>query len=132
MFWHFWKKRNGSSTRWNSPPTASSSCRKALRPAENAAGAGHGTDRSPQAAAQRLQREISSELMQLDMPKIRFVCEFSEQTPQENGLDAVRFLMSANVGEALRPLSKVASGGELARIMLAMKTCWRPRIPSGP
>ena len=38
------------------------------------------------AAAQRLQREISSELMQLDMPKIRFVCEFSEQTPQENGL----------------------------------------------
>ena len=73
------------------------------------------------AAAQRLQREISSELMQLDMPKIRFVCEFSEQTPQENGLDAVRFLMSANVGEALRPLSKVASGGELARIMLAMK-----------
>ena len=59
--------------------------------------------------------------MQLDMPKIRFVCEFSEQTPQENGLDAVRFLMSANVGEALRPLSKVASGGELARIMLAMK-----------
>ena len=73
------------------------------------------------AAAQRLQREISSELMQLDMPKIRFVCEFSEQTPQENGLDAVRFLMYANVGEALRPLSKVASGGELARIMLAMK-----------
>ncbi len=72
-------------------------------------------------AAQRLQREISSELMQLDMPKIRFVCEFSEQMPQENGLDAVRFLMSANVGEALRPLSKVASGGELARIMLAMK-----------
>ena len=59
--------------------------------------------------------------MQLDMPKIRFVCEFSGQTPQENGLDAVRFLMSANVGEALRPLSKVASGGELARIMLAMK-----------
>ena len=73
------------------------------------------------AAAQRLQREISSELMQLDMPKIRFVCEFSEQTPQENGLDAVRFRMSAHVGEALRPLSKVASGGELARIMLAMK-----------
>ena len=74
------------------------------------------------AAAQCLQREISSELMQLDMPKIRFVCEFSEQTPQENGLDAVRFLMSANVGEALRPLSKVASGGELARIMLAIKS----------
>ena len=72
-------------------------------------------------AAEKLQAAISSELMQLDMPKIQFVCEFSTQQPQENGLDAVRFLMSANVGESLRPLSKVASGGELARIMLAMK-----------
>ena len=72
-------------------------------------------------AAEKLQAEISSELMQLDMPKIQFVCEFSAQQPQENGLDAVHFLMSANVGESLRPLSKVASGGELARIMLAMK-----------
>lgn len=72
-------------------------------------------------AAEKLQAAISSELMQLDMPKIQFVCEFSAQQPQENGLDAVRFLMSANVGESLRPLSKVASGGELARIMLAMK-----------
>ena len=71
-------------------------------------------------AAEKLQAAISSELMQLDMPKIQFVCEFSAQQPQENGLDAVRFLMSANVGESLRPLSKVASG-ELARIMLAMK-----------
>lgn len=72
-------------------------------------------------AAEKLQAAISFELMQLDMPKIQFVCEFSAQQPQENGLDAVRFLMSANVGESLRPLSKVASGGELARIMLAMK-----------
>lgn len=39
--------------------------------------------------------------------------------------------MSANVGEALKPLSKVASGGELARIMLAMKTCLRRRTRSG-
>ena len=74
-----------------------------------------------QAAARQLQAAITSELTQLDMPKIQFVCEFSEQPPQENGMDAVRFLMSANVGESLRPLSKVASGGELARIMLAMK-----------
>ena len=73
------------------------------------------------AAAQRLQREISSELMQLDMPKIRFVCQFEEIPLSPTGMDGVRFLMSANVGEALKPLSKVASGGELARIMLAMK-----------
>ena len=55
------------------------------------------------------------------MPKVQFQCQFEEQKPQETGLDLVRFLMSANVGEALRPMAKVASGGELARIMLAMK-----------
>lgn len=71
--------------------------------------------------ALKMQAQICEELKQLDMPKIQFVCEFSSQEPAENGLDKVRFLMSANVGESLKPLSKVASGGELARIMLAMK-----------
>lgn len=74
-----------------------------------------------QEAAQQMQTQICDELRQLDMPKIRFVCEFTPQEAAETGLDRVRFLMSANVGEALKPLSKVASGGELARIMLAMK-----------
>ena len=72
-------------------------------------------------AAKEMETDICEELRQLDMPKIRFVCEFTPQEPAETGLDSVRFLMSANVGEALKPLSKVASGGELARIMLAMK-----------
>lgn len=72
-------------------------------------------------AAQAMESRICDELRQLDMPKIRFVCEFTSQQPAQTGLDSVRFLMSANVGENLKPLSKVASGGELARIMLAMK-----------
>ena len=72
-------------------------------------------------AAQAMESRICDELRQLDMPKIRFVCEFTPQQPMQTGLDSVRFLMSANVGESLKPLSKVASGGELARIMLAMK-----------
>ena len=72
-------------------------------------------------AAQAMESRICDELRQLDMPKIRFVCEFTPQQPMQTGLDSVRFLMSANVGEDLRPISKVASGGELARIMLAMK-----------
>jgi len=72
-------------------------------------------------AAQKLSSRIQTELAQLDMPKIRFSCQFDELPLGPNGLDAARFLMSANVGEALKPLSKVASGGELARIMLAMK-----------
>ena len=72
-------------------------------------------------SAQAMESRICDELRQLDMPKIRFVCEFTPQQPMQTGLDSVRFLMSANVGENLKPLSKVASGGELARIMLAMK-----------
>ena len=52
---------------------------------------------------------------------IRFEVAFSPKKPDASGMDEVRFLMSANVGEELRPIQKIASGGELARIMLAMK-----------
>lgn len=73
------------------------------------------------AAAQELQVRLSEELTALDMPRAQFVCQFEEQPMASNGLDQMRFLMTANVGEALKPMSKVASGGELARIMLAIK-----------
>jgi DNA repair protein RecN (Recombination protein N) len=73
------------------------------------------------AAAERLTEQILAELQQLDMGKIRFAVDFAEKPLDGDGMDAVRFLMSANTGEALRPIHKIASGGELARIMLAMK-----------
>ena len=73
------------------------------------------------AAADRLTAQILTELQQLDMGKIRFVVDFAEKPLDSDGMDTVRFLMSANVGEELRPIHKIASGGELARIMLAMK-----------
>ena len=73
------------------------------------------------AAADRLTAQILTELQQLDMGKIRFAADFAEKPLDSDGMDAVRFLMSANVGEELRPIHKIASGGELARIMLAMK-----------
>ena len=72
-------------------------------------------------ASKRLSMRILEELAQLDMPKVQFSCEFTELELGVNGADAVAFYMSANAGEALKPMSKVASGGELARIMLAMK-----------
>ncbi len=74
-----------------------------------------------QTAAQALSERILSELSQLDMPRVQFSCRFQELELTPNGADAVAFYMSANAGEALKPMSKVASGGELARIMLAMK-----------
>ena len=78
-----------------------------------------------QAAAQTLKERIEEELRQLDMPKVRFETEFLPKSGDlgldETGMDEVRFLMSANVGENLKPIARVASGGELSRIMLALK-----------
>lgn len=77
------------------------------------------------AAAERLKARIEEELRQLDMTKVRFQTEFSPKPGKlgldDIGMDEVRFLMSANVGENLKPIAKVASGGELSRIMLALK-----------
>ena len=93
-------------------------CEKAEKEAWNAALA---LRSSRQNGAKTLSDRIRDELAQLDMPKVQFACQFTETELSANGADAVAFYMSANVGEALKPMSKVASGGELARIMLAMK-----------
>ena len=71
--------------------------------------------------ARQMESRILEELSQLDMPRVQFACQFAQQDMAANGADSVAFYMSANAGEALKPMSKVASGGELARIMLAMK-----------
>lgn len=71
--------------------------------------------------AEIMSARILQELRELDMPRVQFRCQFRELELQPNGADAVAFYLSANAGEALKPLSKVASGGELARIMLSMK-----------
>lgn len=76
-------------------------------------------------AAVGMQQRIQKELADLDMPKVRFQVDFAPKEGSyqmdESGMDEVQFLMSANVGEDLKPIHKIASGGELARIMLALK-----------
>ena len=95
---------------------------QALSKAEKAARqAAQALSDARKAAADRLTAQILTELQQLDMGKIRFAVDFAEKPLDSDGMDTVRFLMSANVGEELRPIHKIASGGELARIMLAMK-----------
>ena len=78
-----------------------------------------------QKAALSLRERVEEELRALDMPKVRFETQFmpgpGEDGMDVSGMDQIQFLMSANVGEALKPIQKVASGGELARIMLALK-----------
>ena len=73
--------------------------------------------------ARQLERAIRSELRQLAMEQVRFDVAFQpvEVIPSAEGLDRVEFLVSTNVGESLKPLGKVVSGGELSRLMLALK-----------
>ena len=96
--------------------------KKKLKKAEKAAwDAAEKLRENRKATAEKLSGRILTELAQLDMPKVQFACQFTELELTPGGADAVAFYMSANVGESLKPMSKVASGGELARIMLAMK-----------
>ena len=74
-----------------------------------------------QEKAEVMSAKILVELSQLDMPRVQFQCRFQETALSDTGADGVAFYLSANAGEDLKPMSKVASGGELARIMLAMK-----------
>ena len=85
------------------------------------------------AAAVQLEERIVKELRELNMPSVRFAVDFVpiEQAPgfDRSGADQVRFLMSANAGEELGRISRIASGGELSRIMLAMKNVFAENDP---
>ncbi|MBO5248309.1 MAG: DNA repair protein RecN [Clostridia bacterium] len=75
-------------------------------------------------AGETLEKNLTEQLAFLDMPNTGFsVTVDPAGTFTPKGADTVEFLLSANLGEDLRPLSKIASGGELSRIMLSMKTC---------
>ena len=85
------------------------------------------------AAAESLEKRIVSELKDLSMPSVRFSVSVepleSDVGFDATGADDVKFLISANAGEALGRISKIASGGELSRIMLAMKTVFSKNDP---
>jgi len=76
---------------------------------------------SRKTAGEKLSNAICSELEFLDMPNVRFVVKCNDIGLTKNGKDEIEFLISANAGEEPKPLAKIASGGELSRIMLAIK-----------
>ncbi|MBQ7153020.1 MAG: DNA repair protein RecN [Clostridia bacterium] len=78
------------------------------------------TERSK--AANVLTGRVIEELVQLDMPKVRFSVSIGQSAPEPDGCDDIEFLIATNPGEPLMPMIKIASGGELSRIMLALKT----------
>ncbi|WP_296968318.1 DNA repair protein RecN [uncultured Eubacterium sp.] len=71
---------------------------------------------------EKLGNEICKQLEFLDMPKIKFTTSFEKGNLSANGWDKIEFLIATNVGETAKPLAKIASGGELSRIMLAIKS----------
>lgn len=77
-------------------------------------------------AARRLGKRVEGELASLAMERTRVEIRVSPAEWSAAGTDAVQFLISPNVGEELRPLDKIASGGELSRVALALKTCTAP------
>jgi DNA repair protein RecN (Recombination protein N) len=76
-----------------------------------------------QKAARVLEAELMETLRPMGLANVRFAVRLSEADPTEDGADAVQFLFSANPGQPLAPLAEVASGGEMSRFLLALKTC---------
>lgn len=74
------------------------------------------------AASDRFCKQVGAELSFLDMPSVRFYVQNTPCALSENGIDNLEFILSANAGEEPKPLAKIASGGELSRIMLAIKS----------
>lgn len=72
-------------------------------------------------AAERFVAEVTGELEFLNIPKVKLVVDQKNGKLTVNGMDTIEFLISANVGEEPKPIAKIASGGELSRIMLALK-----------
>lgn len=72
-------------------------------------------------AGERFVSQVTEELEFLNMPKVKLVVQQKTGKLTINGMDSIEFLISANLGEEPKPIAKIASGGELSRIMLALK-----------
>jgi len=77
-------------------------------------------------AATALEQQLMAALRPMGLANVRFAVAIEPAPPSEAGADAVRFLFSANPGQPLAPLAEVASGGEMSRFLLALKTCLAP------
>lgn len=82
-------------------------------------------------AAAAFEKQVCDILSYLNMPDVRFTVQFAKGRYTKRGCDTAEFMISANRGESVKPLSKIASGGELSRVMLAIKSVLLGRDPVG-
>lgn len=80
-------------------------------------------------AAAEFEKQVCDILSYLNMPDVRFTVQFSKGRYTKRGCDTAEFMISANRGESVKPLCKIASGGELSRVMLAIKSVLLGRDP---
>ena len=90
---------------------------------ENLVLAGETLSESRKRASEKFSKDVSSVLEQLNMSGVKFVTQVEKGRYTAKGCDCVEFMISANKGEDVKPLHKIASGGELSRVMLAIKSC---------
>ncbi len=81
-------------------------------------------------AAEQLEKQLVSQLKPLAMEKVVFVCQLNPIPPTHQGADQVMFYFSPNPGEKIQPLATTASGGEMSRFLLALKSCFSQGDPS--
>lgn len=93
--------------------------KQALRQAQSAA---NQLTASRREAAVQIEREVTEALAFLDMPRVKFAVGITSVDLNETGADGIEFMIATNVGEPLQPMIKIASGGELSRIMLALRS----------
>ena len=82
-------------------------------------------------AAAEFEKQVCDILSYLNMPDVRFTVQFGKGRYTKRGCDTAEFMISANRGESVKPLCKIASGGELSRVMLAIKSVLLGRDPVG-
>ena len=82
-------------------------------------------------AAAEFEKQVCDILSYLNMPDVRFTVQFAKGRYTKRGCDTAEFMISANRGESVKPLSKIASGGELSRVMLAIKSVLLGKDPVG-
>ena len=83
--------------------------------------------------SEKISEKVNEQLVDLEMKKAHIEFEFKElETFTETGMDSVQILICTNAGEGLKPLTKIASGGEISRVMLALKTvlCMYDEVPT--
>ena len=131
MIAYFENAKNELETLKNSVLSAEQLTVELAEQVENVKKLGASLTQSRKTAAEKFERDVEEQLKFLDMPNVKIKVDVQKSSYSSNGADKIEFLISTNKGEQLKPLSKIASGGEMSRIMLSIKCVLSEDDPVG-